>query len=68
MCYNYVGGCTMNTLYDELIKILMSESKYVSNDNSLLKNKVYEDAMNMEENLIKLLFGNELTQEKFLKR
>lgn len=68
MCYNYVGGCTMNTLYDELIKILMSESKYVSNDNSLLKNKVYEDAMNMEENLIKLLFGNELTQEKFFKK
>lgn len=58
----------MNTLYDELIKILMNEDKYVSNDNALLKNKVYEDAMNMDENLIKLLFDNELTKEKFFKK
>ncbi len=68
MCYNYIGGRTMNTLYDELIKILMNEDKYVSNDNALLKNKVYEDAMNMDENLIKLLFDNELTKEKFFKK
>ena len=34
-------------LYEELAKTLLSIDEYVSTDGLLLKNKVYEDAMNL---------------------
>lgn len=47
------------SFYDVLIEELKKEESFVSEDGSLLKNKVYESAMRMDENLIDLLFNNE---------
>lgn len=47
------------SFYDELVKTLMSKPEYVSSDNTLLKNKVYEDAMKQDGELLDLLFNNE---------
>ena len=58
----------LNDFYKVLIDTLRSNSEYVSNDNSLLKNKIYESAMMMDENLIKLLFENETIRSKLFKK
>lgn len=48
--------------YNSLIKILMNQEDYVSSDNTLLKNKVYEDAMKNDKKLLEILFSDELVR------
>lgn len=48
-----------------LEKILKKEEKYVAEDGKILKAKVYNDTMNMDSNLIKLLINNNKIREAF---
>ncbi|WP_297689301.1 site-specific DNA-methyltransferase [uncultured Anaerococcus sp.] len=52
-------------LFDEIIKILKSKEKYVSNDGEILKAKVYEDVLNMDKELIEILLSNEEIKENY---
>lgn len=51
-----------------LFNLLKTNTEFMSNENTLLKNKVYESAMRMDNNLIDLLFNNEVTREFFFKK
>ena len=46
-------------LYSSLEKVLRTQSKYVSNEDTILKNVVFEDAMKMDDDLIDILLGEE---------
>ncbi|MEZ7734137.1 site-specific DNA-methyltransferase [Fusobacterium periodonticum] len=48
-----------------LEKLLKKEEKYVAEDGKILKAKVYQDTMNMDTNLIKLLISDERIKELF---
>ena len=47
----------MNNNFDSLIDLLKTDERYVAEDGDLLKAKVYQDAMMMEENLLNLLLS-----------
>lgn len=55
----------MNNNFDSLIDLLKTDERYVAEDGDLLKAKVYQDAMMMEENLLNLLLSQEETKEAF---
>lgn len=55
----------MNNNFDSLIDLLKTDERYVAEDGGLLKAKVYQDAMMMEENLLNLLLSQEETKEAF---
>jgi adenine-specific DNA-methyltransferase len=55
----------MNNNFDSLIDLLKTEERYVAEDGDLLKAKVYQDAMMMEESLLNLLLSQEETKEAF---
>ena len=55
----------LENLNDTLKKILKKEEKYVAEDGKILKAKVYNDTMNMDSNLIKLLINNNKIREAF---
>ncbi|MDD7318600.1 MAG: site-specific DNA-methyltransferase [Prevotellaceae bacterium] len=55
----------MNNNFDSLINLLKADERYVAEDGNLLKAKVYQDAMMMEENLLNLLLSQEETKEAF---
>lgn len=48
-----------------LEKLLIKEEKYVAEDGKILKAKVYQDTMNMDTSLIKLLISDERIKELF---
>lgn len=52
-------------IYDELVEVLTSNQKYVSEEGKLLKAVVYSDVMTMNSDLIKLLLSNEEIKDKF---
>lgn len=54
-----------NNIYKIIELSLMSNKKYVSDKNELLKTIVYEDAMNMDRDLLNLLMANDQIKEKF---
>lgn len=51
-------------MLNNLIELLKNESNYYS-DNNLLKNKIIQDAMNLDKDLIKLLLKDEKLKEHF---
>ena len=55
----------MNSLYNELLNVLKTESKYFTEDGEILKNAIYEDSMKMDSSLIKLLLSNEACKNHF---
>ena len=55
----------MNNNFDSLIDLLKTDERYVAEDGDLLKAKVYQDAMMMEESLLNLLLSQEKTKEAF---
>lgn len=55
----------MKNLFDLVEDLLLSDSRYVSEDNNVLKAKVYTDVMNMDEDLISLLLGDEKIRDEF---
>lgn len=55
-------------VFKELTNVLMTVENYVSNDGQLLKNKIYEDAMNLDEQLISKLLDNEKLKKLFFRQ
>ena len=52
-------------LNNTLEEILKKDKKYVAEDGKILKAKIYEDSMNMDSNLIRLLANNERIKKSF---
>ena len=57
----------MNNNFDSLIDLLKTDERYVAEDGDLLKAKVYQDAMMMEENLLNLLYHRRKQRKLFHK-
>lgn len=55
----------MNSLYSTLMEVLKQKAEFFSENGELLRNAVYEAAMKMDSNLIKLLYENEVTKSRF---
>lgn len=57
--------CCMNNFYKSVINVLKQDSRFFTENGELLRNAVYEAAMKMDSNLIKLLYENEVTKNRF---
>lgn len=57
-----------DNFYSELISTLKQNQEFLSTDNTLLKNKIYESAMKLDEGLIDLLFNNIIIRERLFKK
>ena len=55
----------MDSFYNTVIDVLKQEERFFSDDGVLLRNAVYEAAMQMDSSLIKILYENEVTRNKF---
>lgn len=51
--------------YNEVLNVLKSDDRFFSDDGQLLRNAVYEAAMQMDAKLIKALYANEETRKHF---
>lgn len=51
--------------YNEVLDVLKSDERFFSDDGQLLRNAVYEAAMQMDAKLIKALYANEETRKHF---
>lgn len=51
--------------YNEVLDVLKSDERFFSDDGQLLRNAVYEAAMQMDAKLIKALYANEETKKHF---
>jgi len=56
---------TMNNFYDELLDVLKQDERFFTDGGEILRNVVYEAAMQMDVGLIKLLFINDTTKKRF---
>ena len=54
--------------YEALIDTLKQNPEYVSDDKTLLKNKIVESAMKLDDELIDLLFNNEIIRDRLFKK
>lgn len=52
-------------LFSKLEDLLKTNSKYVSEDDKLIKTSVYSDVMTMDEELLKLLMSDDEVKERF---
>ena len=55
----------MENLLDTLVELLKTQECYCTKEGELLKNAVYEDAMKMDSNLLKLLYQNDTIRARF---
>ncbi len=55
----------MNNFFDVLLDVLKQDERYFSADGEFLRNAVYESAMKMDSNLLKLLYQHETTKARF---
>ena len=55
----------MNNFYKSVIDVLKQDSRFFTEKGELLRNAVYEAAMKMDSNLVKLLYENEATKSRF---
>lgn len=55
----------MNEFYDNILEILKKDDRFFTQSGTILRNSVYEAAMKMDKNLIKSLYANEKTRERF---
>lgn len=51
--------------YNEVLNVLKSDERFFSDDGQLLRNAVYEAAMQMDAKLIKALYANKETRKQF---
>lgn len=51
--------------YNEVLNVLKSDERFFSDDGQLLRNAVYEAAIQMDAKLIKALYANEETRKQF---
>lgn len=59
-----LGGNIIN-FYNEVLEVLKSDERFFSDDGQLLRNAVFEAAMQMDTKLIKALYANEETRKRF---
>ena len=57
----------MTKFYETVIDVLKQDNRFFAEDGVLLRNAVYEAAMQMDENLISMLLANETTKAQFCK-
>lgn len=57
----------MTKFYETVIEALKQDTRFFTEDGILLKNAVYEAAMQMDENLISILLANKTTKAQFFK-
>ncbi len=57
----------MANFYDEVLEVLKQDARFFAEDGTLLRNAVYEAAMQMDEKLLSLLLSNETTKSHFFK-
>ena len=55
----------MANFFDTVIGVLKQDERFFSAEGELLRNAVYEAAMKMDSALLKLLYNNEVTRERF---
>jgi len=55
----------MANYFETLTEVLKADERFFATDGTLLRNKVYESAMNMDVRLISLLLGNVETKKRF---
>lgn len=55
----------MTEFYNKVLDVLKQDDRFFSTSGELLRNAVYEAAMQMDSQLIKLLFADETTKERF---
>lgn len=55
----------MDSFYNTVLDVLKQDERFFSDDGVLLRNAVYEAAMQMDSSLIKTLYENEVTRDKF---
>lgn len=55
----------MANFFDTLMEVLKADKRFFTEDGTLLRNKVYECSINMDEGLIGLLLGNADTKKRF---
>ena len=55
----------MVNFFDKLVKILEVNERFFTENGTLLRNKVYESALNMDAELIGLLLSNDDTKKRF---
>lgn len=55
----------MNNFFDIVIEVLKQNERFFSAEGELLRNSVYEAAMKMDADLLKMLYNNEVTRERF---
>lgn len=55
----------MANFFDSVIEVLKQDKRFFSEEGELLRNAVYEAAMKMDSDLLKLLYNNETTRERF---
>lgn len=57
----------MNNFYETVLGVLKQDDRFFTEDGSLLRNAVYEAAMQMDTVLIHLLLANDITKAHFFK-
>lgn len=57
----------MANFYGEVLEVLKQDTRFLAEDGTLLRNAVYEAAMQMDEKLLTLLLSNESTKARFFK-
>lgn len=55
----------MANFFDTLVEVLKQDARFFTEDGTLLRNKVYESALNMDAGLIGLLLSNADTKKRF---
>lgn len=55
----------MNDFYQNVLEVLKQDSRFFTENGELLRNAVYEAAMKMDSILIKLLYENKATKNRF---
>ena len=55
----------MSDFFDSVVEILKCDERFFTAEGELLRNAVYEAAMQMDTKLIKMLYENEITRERF---
>ena len=61
------GADNMTKFYEAVLDVLKQDNRFFSEEGILLRNAVYEAAMQMDAQLIRLLLSNEVTKEHFLR-
>lgn len=57
----------MTKFYETVLEVLRQDNRFFTEDGTLLRNAVYEAAMQMDGNLLRLLLSNEETKSHFFK-